>query len=121
MQVSSGIKINSSPNEPSCTNVTVSFNGVLLVVTGTWRSPYLSPATIRLQTKPGLVGEREKTSHKTTVVVFTMHSLLQVIRRRQGVAVRGTHLTGLRAYRPMCPKRLYTVCLETIVPVAEES
>ncbi|GFT31822.1 uncharacterized protein TNCV_2035541 [Trichonephila clavipes] len=35
---------------------------------------------IRLQTKPGLVGERErerekKTSHKTTVVVSTMHAL----------------------------------------------
>ncbi|GFW75533.1 uncharacterized protein TNCV_4427161 [Trichonephila clavipes] len=40
MQVSSGTKNNSSPNEPSCTTVTVSFNGVLLVVTGTWRSPY---------------------------------------------------------------------------------
>ncbi|GFX54549.1 uncharacterized protein TNCV_792361 [Trichonephila clavipes] len=40
MQVSSETKYNSSPNEPSCTTVTVSFNGVLLVVTGTWRSPY---------------------------------------------------------------------------------
>ncbi|GFU74255.1 uncharacterized protein TNCV_4168461 [Trichonephila clavipes] len=40
MQVSSGTKNNSSPNEPSCTIVTVSFNGVLLVVTGSWRSPY---------------------------------------------------------------------------------
>ncbi|GBL79575.1 hypothetical protein AVEN_18144-1 [Araneus ventricosus] len=57
MQVSSRTKNNSSPNEPSCTTVTVSFNGVLLVVTGTWRSPYESPARIRLQTKPGLVGK----------------------------------------------------------------
>ncbi|GFX43426.1 uncharacterized protein TNCV_4874461 [Trichonephila clavipes] len=40
MQVSSGTKNSSSPNEPSCTTVTVSFNGVILVVTGTWRSPY---------------------------------------------------------------------------------
>ncbi|GFW63441.1 uncharacterized protein TNCV_401071 [Trichonephila clavipes] len=40
MQVSSGTKNNSSPNEPSCTTVTVSFNGVLLVVKGTWHSPY---------------------------------------------------------------------------------
>ncbi|GFX64340.1 uncharacterized protein TNCV_1413231 [Trichonephila clavipes] len=55
MQVSSGTKNNSSPNEPSCTKITVSFNGVLLVVTGTWRSSYLSPARIKLQTKPGLV------------------------------------------------------------------
>ncbi|GFX97100.1 uncharacterized protein TNCV_555901 [Trichonephila clavipes] len=40
MQVSSGTMNNSSTNEPSCTTVTVSFNGVLLVETGTWRSPY---------------------------------------------------------------------------------
>ncbi|GFW84080.1 uncharacterized protein TNCV_4877441 [Trichonephila clavipes] len=40
MQVSSGTKNDSSPNEPSCTTVTVLFNGVLLVLTGTWRSPY---------------------------------------------------------------------------------
>ncbi|GFV89544.1 uncharacterized protein TNCV_5016621 [Trichonephila clavipes] len=40
MQVSSGTKNNSSRNEPSCTTVTMSFNGVLLVVTGTWRSSY---------------------------------------------------------------------------------
>ncbi|GFW27624.1 uncharacterized protein TNCV_1772431 [Trichonephila clavipes] len=40
MQVSSGTKNNSSPNEPSCTTVTVSFTGVVLVVTGTWHSPY---------------------------------------------------------------------------------
>ncbi|GFW26850.1 uncharacterized protein TNCV_1376931 [Trichonephila clavipes] len=40
MQVSSRTKNYSSPNEPSCTTVTVSFNGVLLVITGTWRSPY---------------------------------------------------------------------------------
>ncbi|GFV94534.1 uncharacterized protein TNCV_3826011 [Trichonephila clavipes] len=40
MQVSSGTKNNSSPSEASCTTVTVSFNGVLLVEMGTWRSPY---------------------------------------------------------------------------------
>ncbi|GFW56612.1 uncharacterized protein TNCV_1863221 [Trichonephila clavipes] len=40
MRVSSGTKNNSSPNEPSSTTVTVSFNGVLLVVMGTWRSSY---------------------------------------------------------------------------------
>ncbi|GFW64721.1 putative RNA-directed DNA polymerase from transposon BS [Trichonephila clavipes] len=37
MQVSSGTKNNSSPNEPSCTTVTVSFNGVLLVPIIIWR------------------------------------------------------------------------------------
>ncbi|GFU71487.1 uncharacterized protein TNCV_1672831 [Trichonephila clavipes] len=40
MHVTSGTKNISSPNEPSCATVTVSFKGVLLVVTGTWRSPY---------------------------------------------------------------------------------
>ncbi|GFV84792.1 uncharacterized protein TNCV_4297741 [Trichonephila clavipes] len=30
------------------------------VVTGTWRSPYLSVARIRLQTKAGLVGKRHR-------------------------------------------------------------
>ncbi|GFX96222.1 uncharacterized protein TNCV_2291101 [Trichonephila clavipes] len=72
MQVSSGTKNNSSPNEPSCTTIMVSFNGVFFnsLVTGTRRSPYLSPARIRLQTKPGLVGP-----HKTIVVVSTMHAL----------------------------------------------
>ncbi|GFT41701.1 uncharacterized protein TNCV_4707831 [Trichonephila clavipes] len=40
MQVSSGTKNNSSPNEPSCITVTVSFSGVLLVLTGTWSFLY---------------------------------------------------------------------------------
>ncbi|GFT89976.1 uncharacterized protein TNCV_4592771 [Trichonephila clavipes] len=40
MQVSSGTKNNSSPNEPSCTTVTVSFNDVPLELTGIWHSPY---------------------------------------------------------------------------------
>ncbi|GFX15849.1 uncharacterized protein TNCV_1061711 [Trichonephila clavipes] len=57
MQIISETKNNSSPNEPSCTTVTLSFKGVLLVVKGTRRSPYLSPERIRLQTKPGLVGK----------------------------------------------------------------
>ncbi|GFT50197.1 uncharacterized protein TNCV_3622521 [Trichonephila clavipes] len=39
MQVSSGTKNNSSPNEPTRTTVRVSFNGDLLVVTGNLRSP----------------------------------------------------------------------------------
>ncbi|GFW48218.1 uncharacterized protein TNCV_2383021 [Trichonephila clavipes] len=40
MLVSSGTKNNSSPNEPFCSTVMVPCNGVLFVVTGTWRSPY---------------------------------------------------------------------------------
>ncbi|GFV74434.1 uncharacterized protein TNCV_5128761 [Trichonephila clavipes] len=35
--------------------------------------------------------------------------------------IAGDSETGLRANRPICPERLYTVCLETVVPVAEES
>ncbi|GFT37439.1 uncharacterized protein TNCV_150441 [Trichonephila clavipes] len=41
MQVSSVTKNNSSPNEPSCTTVMVSFNGVLLVVMGNWHSLHI--------------------------------------------------------------------------------
>ncbi|GFU86091.1 uncharacterized protein TNCV_3937601 [Trichonephila clavipes] len=48
-------------------------------------------------------------------------SLLQVNHRLQSVTVSRTHLTDLRAYGPMCHKSLYTVCLETVVPVNEES
>ncbi|GBN19860.1 hypothetical protein AVEN_114566-1 [Araneus ventricosus] len=81
MQVSSGTKNNSSPNEPSCTTVTVSFNGVLLVVTGTWRSPYESPARIRLQTKPGDSSENITQDH--CCGVHNACSLLQANRRRQ--------------------------------------
>ncbi|GFY00207.1 tigger transposable element-derived protein 1 [Trichonephila clavipes] len=44
IQVSSGTKNKPYPNKPSCTTVTVSFNCVLLVLTGTCRSPYLCPA-----------------------------------------------------------------------------
>ncbi|GFU25227.1 uncharacterized protein TNCV_2712441, partial [Trichonephila clavipes] len=36
MQVGSGTKNNSSPNEPSCTTVTVSFNGVLVAAVAEW-------------------------------------------------------------------------------------
>ncbi|KFM63827.1 hypothetical protein X975_04219, partial [Stegodyphus mimosarum] len=57
MQISSRTQNNSIPKEHSCTTVTVSFNDVFLVVTGTWSSPYESPARIRLQAKPGLFGK----------------------------------------------------------------
>src|SRR5215510_1528448 len=43
MQIRSGAQYESTPNENSCITVTVSFNDVVLVVTGTWRSPYESP------------------------------------------------------------------------------
>ncbi|GFT42537.1 uncharacterized protein TNCV_1787831 [Trichonephila clavipes] len=75
MQVSSGTKNNSSPNEPSCTTKTVSFNGVLLVVTVTWRSPYECPARIGLQTKPGHIPQDHCCG------VHYACSLLQVNRR----------------------------------------
>ncbi|GFX91519.1 uncharacterized protein TNCV_3681051 [Trichonephila clavipes] len=57
-QVSSGTQ-NSSPSQKRAiyTTETVSFNNVLLEVTGTWRSPFESPAGITLRAKPGLVGK----------------------------------------------------------------
>ncbi|GFX22498.1 hypothetical protein TNCV_2784351 [Trichonephila clavipes] len=77
MQVSSGTQNNPPlPSEQSCTTKTVLYNDVLLRVTGAWYSLYESLARIRLQAKPGLVGEkREKTSHKPYVAVSTMHGL----------------------------------------------
>ncbi|GFT57414.1 uncharacterized protein TNCV_2035381 [Trichonephila clavipes] len=57
MQVSSGTKNNPPKRAILHHRNGVAFNGVLLVVTGTWRSPYLSPLRIRLQTKPGLFGK----------------------------------------------------------------
>ncbi|GFX24037.1 hypothetical protein TNCV_2435311 [Trichonephila clavipes] len=53
MQVSSGTQNTCPSNEQSC-NTEI----VLLVVTGIWLSPYESPARIRLQTEPGLVGKQ---------------------------------------------------------------
>ncbi|GFW44507.1 hypothetical protein TNCV_4389661 [Trichonephila clavipes] len=97
----------------------VSFNNVLLMVRGTWCSPYELLVRIRLQAKPGLFGNY----HKSPLLrcPHNAWSLLQSDRRRTRVALSGTHLTGLRAYRPICTKRLYTVCLKTVAPVAEES
>ncbi|GFT43387.1 uncharacterized protein TNCV_4775161 [Trichonephila clavipes] len=95
MQVSSGTKKNSSPNEPSCTNITVSFNGVFLVVMGTWYSPYLSPARIRLQTKPGLVGK-----HHTRALLWCPQCMLStpgqyyfrtILDRLLGARAAGVH------------------------------
>ncbi|GFV60438.1 transposable element Tc3 transposase [Trichonephila clavipes] len=43
MQVSSRTKNNSSPIKASFTTITMSFNGVHMVVTGTWRSPEANP------------------------------------------------------------------------------
>ncbi len=48
-------------------------------------------------------------------------SLLQANRCRQWVTMSRTHLIGLRACRPIFPKRLYTVCLKTVVPTAADS
>ncbi|GFY06227.1 uncharacterized protein TNCV_2680211 [Trichonephila clavipes] len=64
----------------------VSFNGVLLVVKGTWRSPYESPARIKRQTKPGLVGK-----HHTRPLLWRPQCMLQVNRRRQGLKVGGAN------------------------------
>ncbi|GBO21158.1 hypothetical protein AVEN_116108-1 [Araneus ventricosus] len=80
MQVSSGTKNNPPPNEPSrYTTVTVSFNGVLLVVTLPG-ALHMKVRRIRLQNKPGLVGKHHT---KTTVEYHNACSLLQANRRRQ--------------------------------------
>ena len=110
MQVSSGTKNYSSPNEPSCTIITVLFNGVLLVVTGNRQSD----CKLNLDSSENITQDHCCSVHNAC-------SLLQVNRNRQWVAVSGTHRTGLRACRPMCPKRLYMVCLEPVVPIAEDS
>ncbi|GFW85672.1 uncharacterized protein TNCV_853221 [Trichonephila clavipes] len=80
MQVSSGTKNNSSPNKPSCTTITVSLKGVLLVVTGTSRSPYYSPARIRCKLNLDL---SENITQDHCCGVYNACSLLQVNCRRQ--------------------------------------
>ncbi|GBN73445.1 hypothetical protein AVEN_144715-1 [Araneus ventricosus] len=55
-------------------------NGVVhcsLVVTGTWRLTRKSPARIRLQPKLDSFGKHS--THKTTVVVSTMHASIRLI------------------------------------------
>ncbi|GFT10616.1 hypothetical protein TNCV_1943541 [Trichonephila clavipes] len=51
MQVSFGTKNNSSPNEPSCTTVTVSFNGVLLENLDGRTGKILRPSSVALKSK----------------------------------------------------------------------
>ncbi|GFW08442.1 uncharacterized protein TNCV_2774641 [Trichonephila clavipes] len=55
MQVSSGTQNNSSPNDQFGNIETMSFKYVLLVVRGSWCTPYEYPARIRLQANPGFV------------------------------------------------------------------
>ncbi|GFU64394.1 endothelin-converting enzyme homolog [Trichonephila clavipes] len=83
MQVSSGIKNNSSPNEPSCTTITMLFNGVLLVVTGKWRSPFIfrREPTCKLN-----LDSSENITQDHCCGVHNVCSLLHVNRRRQTVA-----------------------------------
>ncbi|GFU96054.1 hypothetical protein TNCV_2500101 [Trichonephila clavipes] len=52
IQVSSGTKNNFSPNEPSCTTVTVSFNAVLFGGNGYLALSILKTARIRLRKQP---------------------------------------------------------------------
>ncbi|GFW76279.1 uncharacterized protein TNCV_1580581 [Trichonephila clavipes] len=73
MQVSSGTKNNSTPNEPSCTTITVSFNGVLLVVTGTLQE---SDRKLNLDSSESITEDHCCGVHNAC-------SLLQVNRRRQ--------------------------------------
>ncbi|GFU81613.1 uncharacterized protein TNCV_4927441 [Trichonephila clavipes] len=116
MNVSSGTKNNSSSNEPLCTTVTVSFCGVLLVVPGALHIKVRRESDYKLN-----LHSLEKITQDHCCGLHNACSLLQVNRRRKSVAVSGTYLTGQRAYRPICPERLYMVCLETVVPVAEKA
>ncbi|GBN44881.1 hypothetical protein AVEN_195196-1 [Araneus ventricosus] len=105
-----------SPNEPSCTT-NVSFNGVLLPVTGT---SALALCKIQressYQTNPRLVGENITQDH--CCGVHNACSLLYLIAGDSGCG-EVEHLTSLRAYEPV----LLSVCarslLETVVPVSE--
>ncbi|GFT25818.1 hypothetical protein TNCV_1517831 [Trichonephila clavipes] len=65
--------------EQSRTTEMVSFSDVVLVVTVTWHSPYESPAGIRLQIKPEIVGKY----HTCPLLRCPKYTLLQDIRRQQ--------------------------------------
>lgn len=47
-------------------------------------------------------------------------SLFQATRWRQWIVLSGIHLSDLRAYGSMFPKRRHMVCLETVVAVAKD-
>ncbi|GFW10352.1 uncharacterized protein TNCV_5097031 [Trichonephila clavipes] len=80
MQVSSGTKNNSSPNVPSCTSVTVSFNGVFLGVG--------VPGALHIKVRQELdcklnLDSSENITQDHSCAVHNACSLLQVNRRRQ--------------------------------------
>ncbi|GFV74170.1 uncharacterized protein TNCV_2848891 [Trichonephila clavipes] len=86
MQVSSGTKKNSSPNEPTCTTVTVSFNGVLLQITGTW----CSHIKVRLKSDCKLnLDASENITQDHCGRVHNACSLIQVNRRNCGGGDKG--------------------------------
>ncbi|GFX97213.1 uncharacterized protein TNCV_557031 [Trichonephila clavipes] len=79
MQVSSGTKNNSSPNDPSCTTVMASLNSVLLVVTGT-----CGHTKVRRESDCKLnLDSSENITRDHCCGVHNACSLLQVNRRRQ--------------------------------------
>ncbi|GFU13309.1 uncharacterized protein TNCV_3843141 [Trichonephila clavipes] len=91
MQVSSGTKNNSSPNEPSCTTVTVSLSGVLLVVTGT---PGALHIKVRRESDCKL--NRDSSGNITQDHCYGVHnacSLLQRCNSEATCAVTSTHIT----------------------------
>ncbi|GFW57426.1 uncharacterized protein TNCV_543391 [Trichonephila clavipes] len=94
MQVSFGTKNNSSPNKPSCTTVTVSFNGVLLEVPGALHIKVRRESDCKLN-----LDSSENIIQHHCCGVHNLYSRL----------IAGevqAHLTGLRANRSMCPQRL---------------
>ncbi|GFU95839.1 uncharacterized protein TNCV_4664311 [Trichonephila clavipes] len=78
MQVSSGIQNNPLSNDQSSIFKTVSFNDVLLFVTGTLCSPYAILTRIRLQVKPGLLGKHFISPLFAVPTIHALYSMLLV-------------------------------------------
>ncbi|GFU63807.1 hypothetical protein TNCV_3496191 [Trichonephila clavipes] len=64
------------PNEKSCTTITLQSNDVVLMVTGTRRSPYERPTWIRLQAKPG---NRRKTSDMPPLTILSIDVVIKIM------------------------------------------
>ncbi|GFU39984.1 uncharacterized protein TNCV_1001941 [Trichonephila clavipes] len=90
----------------------VSFNDVLLVVTGTWRYQYESPARIRLPSNPRLVGK-----HHSTVAVSTMNTLYS----RLTSGDSELHNCQIPVLVRRCNSRVTCAATSTHIPIIFES
>lgn len=106
-----------TPDEQSCTILTVSFSEIFLRITITWRCRYQSSIWIIQQAKPGTVGKQQPCQ---------MWWCLQWKFSNTGESLETVelswagHLTGRRAYKLINLKRLSTAFLETVVPVVAD-